>query len=73
MKKVFSAFILALAVLSCSKPDDGVKPEVFNVLAELSDLPATAGTVNVQSFGVAGRTYMSTARGQSICPGGNLE
>lgn len=48
MKKVFSAFILALAVLSCSKPEDDVKPEVFNVLAELSDLPASAGTVNVQ-------------------------
>ena len=32
-----------------------------------------AGSVNFQSFGAAGRTYMSTARGQGICPGGNPE
>ena len=48
MKKVFSAFILALVIVACNKPEEIVKPEVFEVLAEISDLPATAGTVDVR-------------------------
>lgn len=48
MKKVFSALIMAVAIVACNKPEEVVEPEVFEILAEVSDLPATAGTVNVQ-------------------------
>lgn len=48
MKKVISAFIMALAIVACTKPEEVVKPEVFEVLAEISDLPATAGSVDVK-------------------------
>lgn len=48
MKKIFFALILGLAAVACSKTDEVVEPEVFDVLAEVGILPASAGTVEVK-------------------------
>ena len=47
MKKVFIALLSVLAVVSCGK-EDVVEPEVFDILAEVGDLPNSAGTIDVQ-------------------------
>lgn len=48
MKKILSVLMLAVVVLACNKTEVVEKPEVFDVLAEVSDLSASAGTVEVK-------------------------
>ena len=48
MKKLFSALMLGLAIVACEQKVDVVEPEVFDILAEVGTLPATAGTVEVK-------------------------
>ena len=47
MKKIFYSLLLGLAFVACDQKQEIVKPEVFNVLAKVETLPATAGTVEV--------------------------